>query len=660
MPDLAIATAHLKNSRRWTNGTTSWAAFVKAAAKPADRKECGNYLFGVLDGTSRTKETILSRSAVTLDADKARADLPEKVARLGCAALVHTTYSHTPEGPRYRVSLPLSRWVTPNEYRILTDWLMDRLGRDQFDKGSREPERYMFRPSTPDPETYGCWEYQGPWLDVDQALEDADLMGPVSAEHVTPAVQSDTRQPADVEEVAELVADALKDLDTLAALPLGERDHREEGWDSGTFRAACTLVRAANCDTGYTLTDALADFTEHCPTDNGFGADRREAKWADAVDEVAGGVLFHRSTPAEDFDTLPPGPESEQGDRFGAEVEREARRLRIQEAARALVAAEHRATVALPTLSRLGDFLAEPDEDTRYRVDGLWPTGGRVVLAAQQKSGKTTLTGNLLRSLADGEAFLDRFAVEHADRTILLDNELSPGMIRRWLRDQGIGNVDAVDVLSMRGRLSTFNILEAAARTEWARLLGPADVLVFDCLRPALDALGLSEDKDAGRFLEALDELVREAGIGELLVVHHMGHTNERSRGDSRIQDWPDATWKLVREDPDDLQSARFFSANGRDVNQPEARLAFNQVDRHLVVNGGSRASLRGSEHEDAVMEYVTEHPGCSQNEIETSLMGRASDLRQAIKALLSGGRVTVQKQGQKRCHYPTDSASNV
>ena len=51
-----------------------------------------------------------------------------------------------------------------------------------------------------------------------------------------------------------------------------------------------------------------------------------------------------------------------------------------------------------------------------------------------------------------------------------------------------------------------------------------------------LDALGLDEHRDAGRFLTAFDALLVEAGIRDAFVVTHMGHTNERARGDSRLR----------------------------------------------------------------------------------------------------------------------------
>lgn len=333
--------------------------------------------------------------------------------------------------------------------------------------------------------------------------------------------------------------------------------------------------------------------------------------------------------------------------------------MRARDEAKRIYDGESGIRVDIPSLTHLSDFLDEPDEEVAYRVDRLWPSGGRVVFAAAQKAGKTTVTGNLARALADGEPFLDEFFTAQADRIVLVDNELSPGMWRRWLRDQDIGKVDSVDLLSLRGRLSSFNILDPGVRSRWAEALGSADVLVFDCLRPALDALGLSEDKDAGRFLEALDELVREAGISELLVVHHMGHSNERSRGDSRILDWPDAVWSLVREDPDDPVSRRYFKAYGRDVEHPESRLTYDPETRHLSLGGGSRKQERGFRFQAEVLAFVGENPGCTKTAIEEGIAGKNDPIREARDRLTDTGQLVARQRGRGTYYWLAGEDSN-
>jgi hypothetical protein len=112
----------------------------------------------------------------------------------------------------------------------------------------------------------------------------------------------------------------------------------------------------------------------------------------------------------------------------------------------------------------LSEFLAIEDEPVRYRVDGLMPVGARVMLTAQFKAGKTTLVSNLLRALVDGEDFLGRAVEQPAGRIVLIDAELDEAMLRRWLRDQGIQHDDRIAVVSLRGRLSSFDVLGAPRR----------------------------------------------------------------------------------------------------------------------------------------------------------------------------------------------------
>ena len=115
--------------------------------------------------------------------------------------------------------------------------------------------------------------------------------------------------------------------------------------------------------------------------------------------------------------------------------------------------------------------------------------------------------------------------------------------MQQWLRAQSIRNTGAVaDVITLRGNVGAFNLLDEHCRAAWVQRLADVgcDYLILDCLRPVLDALGLDENRDAGRFLVAFDALMKEAEVPDALLVQHMGHANERARGDSRLQDWPD------------------------------------------------------------------------------------------------------------------------
>ncbi|MDA2950391.1 MAG: AAA family ATPase [Actinomycetota bacterium] len=336
------------------------------------------------------------------------------------------------------------------------------------------------------------------------------------------------------------------------------------------------------------------------------------------------------------------------GDEF--EIEQQLRLLRIRNEAKQRLERELQPQIELPPISSLTELLSEPDEPAAYRIDKLALEGARVLLSAQYKAGKTTLVLNLIRSLADGDPFLGRFDVTaRAQRIVLIDDELDRNTLRRWLREQGIVNTGAVvDVINLRGRLASFNLMDDRCREQWIRRLADlgCDYLILDCLRPVLDTFGLDENRDAGKFLVQFDTLLNSAGISNAALVQHMGHTGERSRGDSRLQDWPDAIWRLVRES-EDPTSARFFSAYGRDVDVAEGRL--NHDNRRLTFVAGNRDDAKTEAAVIAVLvllsvDAVKGGNGFSSSAIEKDLGGdhTQKSIRAALKKLVQRGRVTV------------------
>lgn len=281
---------------------------------------------------------------------------------------------------------------------------------------------------------------------------------------------------------------------------------------------------------------------------------------------------------------------------------------RADRSARQMLDAEERAVLRqeMPRPVTLAELLAQPDDEVQYRVEGLLPVGAHAMLVSAYKAGKTTTVGNVVRSLVDGGDFLGKYATAPVGRVVVVDDEMDERTLRRWYRDFDLEGADRVTMYTLRGKLSSFDLIDPAVRAEWAACLEGHDVLVLDCLRPILDSLGLDENRDTGRFLVALDALAAEAGIGEVVLVQHMGHSGERARGDSRLQDWPDVTWKIIRDDPDDPTSARYFSAFGRDVDEPEQLLTMDDR-RSLTVSGEGRKETRASEALEIVLAVLRE-----------------------------------------------------
>lgn len=210
-----VTTAPKRESLHWSEETVTWGDLRTWMRTPAKVKACGSYVMGTFNLSDeqhknaqgdpylcrnkrhRTKRAARDRSALTLDVDHAEQGfLAQLVDTLGLAALVHTTYSHTAEQPRYRIILPLDRLVTPEEYAYAANVMMDQLGAAQFDQGSNQAERYMFRPAHSPDQPYDWREITGPVARVDDLLSQWD---PDLSSLPVPRVGKNKRDPFEIE-----------------------------------------------------------------------------------------------------------------------------------------------------------------------------------------------------------------------------------------------------------------------------------------------------------------------------------------------------------------------------------------------------------------------------------------------------------------------------
>jgi hypothetical protein len=354
-------------------------------------------------------------------------------------------------------------------------------------------------------------------------------------------------------------------------------------------------------------------------------------------------------------------PEVEQTALLDAQVEAAVERMEIQERAKQVMAQRKAELVPLPTPTTLTALLNEPDQDSCELIEGWWPKEGRVLLAAPNKAGKSTLVGNLIRSLADGEPFLNKFIVSEPQRVVLLDVELSRWMTKTWLGDQNIANKSNVNYINLRGLATRFNVHTEQGVKDWSELLQGNDVLILDPVAPVMSALGLDHLDNASvqRFLAGIDALAVMSGIASVFVVTHMGHNNERARGASAWDGWPDAVWRLVTDKDNTFDGPRYLKAFGRDIDQPEQRLEFDPVNRHLSLVGGTRKDSVKRMNAAELLENLRAEPGdfrFSANDLEQK-WGRK--MRDALPLLVESGDVVDSGQYRKKWSLNTNLATS-
>ncbi len=361
-------------------------------------------------------------------------------------------------------------------------------------------------------------------------------------------------------------------------------------------------------------------------------------------------------------------------------IDEAARRYYVEDrgrsAARDMLSRERLAGLSLPEPSLLRDFLNEPIPPDSWRIADLWPAGGNVLLSATAKAGKTHVLLNLIRSLVDGDRFLGIYPVQRleAGRVTSLDFELGRSLWQRWLGQQRIIHDDQVVTWAMRGQAATFNLLDPSLNRMWSERLKALEtrVLTIDCLGPVLSAAGLDESKthEVGAFLEALAEMASRARIEELVLVHHMGHGAERARGSSRLMDWPDALWNVVRPAEEtegrpgaapkvNMAGPRWFNAYGRDVNVPESLMVYNPDTGRIVLGEGTRQEVEADHVIGQVLAYAHQNPGRSERDIMRGIShsdAYSKRIHNAIVRAVEEGwiRSGAGARGQKRTHTVT------
>lgn len=116
-------------------------------------KDKGGFIMGESIENKREKRSILTRNMITLDLDycpsniidilKEKSELKELPFRF----FIYSTHSHTPEEPRLRMIIPISRDVEVEEYEPIASRVCGKVGLQFFDATTTQANRIMYFPS---------------------------------------------------------------------------------------------------------------------------------------------------------------------------------------------------------------------------------------------------------------------------------------------------------------------------------------------------------------------------------------------------------------------------------------------------------------------------------------------------------------------------------
>lgn len=184
-----IAVAQSRLAKRWRNEDMEWADFVarcKATVRTNETvkeyavmsrdeqsniKDVGGFVGGYLADGVRKTPNVRFRSMLTLDIDNGDKDVwDDFTMNFGCAAVLYSTHKHTPEKPRYRLCIPVSRELMPNEYEAVARRVAKDIGMERFDQSTYQLARLFYWPSTSKDGEFVFKEQKGNALNADKIL----------------------------------------------------------------------------------------------------------------------------------------------------------------------------------------------------------------------------------------------------------------------------------------------------------------------------------------------------------------------------------------------------------------------------------------------------------------------------------------------------------
>ena len=186
---MKISYGNSRMEKKWKNNEISWDDFCRrvsttitttetveeyrklSKARQDEIKDVGGYVAGHLKEGRRRAGTVLCRSMLTLDMDNGTPDILDELRMLsGYRMCIYSTHKHTPEAPRLRLVIPMSRDVSEEEYPAVARKAAQEIGMDLFDDSTYQPHRLMYWPSTSANGQFVFEVIEGELLDPDEYL----------------------------------------------------------------------------------------------------------------------------------------------------------------------------------------------------------------------------------------------------------------------------------------------------------------------------------------------------------------------------------------------------------------------------------------------------------------------------------------------------------
>ena len=188
--EIWIAVGKSRSDKKWQNKEMKWSVFLRRFKEPTRTqesykdflkmsateqgriKDVGGFVGGTLEGGRRKADAVKERYLLAFDLDFATTDFLEEFDMLCLnASMIYSTHKHSPEKPRYRLIMPTSRPVTPDEYEALMRIVAKELDiMPLLDPSTFQPSRLMYWASCSQDAEYVFRYWDLPFIDPDEWL----------------------------------------------------------------------------------------------------------------------------------------------------------------------------------------------------------------------------------------------------------------------------------------------------------------------------------------------------------------------------------------------------------------------------------------------------------------------------------------------------------
>ena len=188
--EIWIAVGKSRSDKKWQNKEMKWSVFLRRFKEPTRTqesykdflkmsateqgriKDVGGFVGGTLEGGRRKADAVKERYLLAFDLDFATTDFLDEFDMLCLnASIIYSTHKHSPEKPRYRLIMPTSRPVSPDEYEALMRIVAKELDiMPLLDPSTFQPSRLMYWASCSQDAEYIFRYWDLPFIDPDEWL----------------------------------------------------------------------------------------------------------------------------------------------------------------------------------------------------------------------------------------------------------------------------------------------------------------------------------------------------------------------------------------------------------------------------------------------------------------------------------------------------------